>query len=73
MKFTNTKKKEEEAKQEYINNAPLSEKKRKTTSVTIAINEKEREMLEPQKTKLAERFQEVHSSEIVPWKTSRKR
>ena len=40
MKFTNTKKKAEDtAKQEYINNAPLSEKKRKTTSVTIAINE----------------------------------
>ena len=47
MKFTNTKKKAEDtAKQEYINNAPLSEKKRKTTSVTIAINEKEREMLD---------------------------
>lgn len=47
MKFTNTKKKAEDtAKQEYINNAPLSEKKRKTTNVTIAINEKEREMLD---------------------------
>lgn len=47
MKFTNTKKKAEDtAKQEYINSAPLSEKKRKTTSVCIAINEKEREMLD---------------------------
>lgn len=47
MKFTNTKKKAEDtAKQEYINNAPLSEKKRKTTGVSIVINETEREMVD---------------------------